>query len=276
MDDQRPQQAWEVTKDWIPKARDPSAQAVFDNFTARVDVVRARGSVSKQYYFESTDPSPQRTDGPGLQAAYDLSVAFHHALRQACAVIPKKEISADSDPVYLPARAIVSSQGNNDYLPICIEANLESGRPLPGFLKVHPETGLLSIDPDNELSTDIKILLHFKQFEGEETKRTLETTISMDDEAPLVECVNLVLRTWLAPSDLEGRVKSIIQEHLDQIYDFKTQAMRRCSLGKFFKVMNRCLAMLRAAVVANLAPPPGYVARSVGTGALSRQPMTPP
>jgi len=64
MDDQRGQREWEVTKSWIPKARGLAAQAAIDNFSRESNFVRARGQVSKTFYFETASALVAETPAP--------------------------------------------------------------------------------------------------------------------------------------------------------------------------------------------------------------------
>merc|ERR1711972_607152 len=246
MDDQRGQQAWEIRKDWIDKARGVQAQAALDNFSNEQSFVRARGQVSKMFYFEclqdTISPSPQ------IQAAIDLAVVFQVVLRQACLVIPKAALTVESEPLFLPSRAILSNRENMDYLPIRIDGELETGAPLPPWLKVNPVSGQLSIDRNNNMSSDLKILLKFNMFEG--TVKTHNCTIALSESMPVMSQLNTLFSQWTEPSQaLEPGVRALIQDQLAQL-----SVGEQCSLGRFIETLSLCQSMLRAASVSNLLP----------------------
>merc|ERR1712217_908145 len=190
---------------------------------------------------------------PQQRCAVDFSVTFQGALRQACMTIPIRELTGGADPVYLPSRAILSIRENSDYIPIAIDANLESGAALPPFIKLDAASGRLSIAPDHNMSFDIRIQLQFKFYEG--TVKTFMVTIAMEKAPPLLDHLKPVIAQLNDPSfQLDPVVKLLIEEHVTQIYDSTSRSMRQCSLGKFVETLTTCQNMLRAVSVANLLP----------------------
>lgn len=246
MDDQRGQQSWEVMKGWIDKKRGTLAQAALDHFTAQSNFVRARGAVSGFHYFETSDTS--KTHTPAQHVAAELSVIFQGILREACAIIPIRALTSESDPLYLPARAIISVKGNCDYIPLRIDGNVEGGGPLPSWLLLDAETGLLYVESERQALEDVKVQFHMQFSEG--TVKTFSSTISRRAEAPtsLAIYVQRIKNHLKDPGfhSLDRNVRAVLDEQLAQIANN--------SLGKFVQILGRCQNLLRSTAVAYIVP----------------------
>lgn len=262
MDDQRGQREWEVTKAWIPKPRGASAQQALDNFSGETNFVRSRGAVSKMFYFETSTADSGET--AAQRAGADLAVTIQGCLREACTVIPAHALTSGGDPLYLPTRAIISIRGNGDYLPLSIEAKLQSGGALPSWIKLDPASGCLSISAGHRVEADVRIQIHVKFYEG--TTKTFLSTIVAGEAPPLSRIIATVhekLRSTEVQR-LEPGVRAIVEEQL--------VLAGRSSLGSLVKILTRCQNLLRATVVANLLSP-GALRRTAT--APRAQPTTP-
>jgi len=246
MDDQRGQREWEVTKSWIPKARGAAAQAAIDNFSRESNFVRARGQVSKTFYFETASALVAET--PAQRAAADLALTIQGSLREVCSIIPAHALSPGSDPLHLPLRSIISIAKNGDYLPLSVHGKLENGGSLPSWIELDVATGLLSISPGHKMAADVKLVLELMFSEG--TAKIFPCTILASGQAPPLSRILKTITSQLRDTimqHLDGYIRSILEEQLEHAATF--------SLGKLVKVLVRCQNLLRASAVANLTVP---------------------
>lgn len=245
MDDQRGQRDWEVTKSWIPQQRGTQANLVIENFSREASFVRARGAVSKMFYFETAQAKLSET--PAQRAAADLSVTIQGSLREACITIPVSALTSPSDPLYLPSRAILSIRGNGDYLPLRIDAKLENGGPLPPWLQLDPASGLLRVTAGTRAQADIKLLVEFKFYEG--NVKTFVCTITFGEATDRSRILLPIKQQLKDPiiAPLEGFMRVFLEEQL--------AVAARGSLAELIRLLTRCQNFLRASAVANLTPP---------------------
>lgn len=260
MDDQRTQQAWEVTKSYIDKrdaSRGPNSRRAIETFQAegKDQFMAVRGTMSRRFYFETAHKPENEAPKSSHTAANQLALMIQGQLRQACSTIPLREISEGADPLYLPSRALISIRDNMDYTPLCLDARLESGSKLPPWLILDAATGRLRITTDHTMSLDLSFNLHLKFYEG--SVKIVPCTIAVGD-APnsLTALIKPIFSQLNGPqcADLDERIRWLVRENLAQIYDSVHQVMFPCSLGKFVEVLTRCQNMLRAHTVANLVP----------------------
>lgn len=244
MDDQRGQRDWEVTKNWIPQQRGTQASLVIENFSREASFVRARGAVSKMFYFETAQAKLSET--PAQRAAADLSVTIQGSLREVCMTIPVSALTSPSDPLYLPSRAILSV-GNGDYLPLRIDAKLENGGPLPPWLQLEPASGLLKVTSGARAQADMKLLIEFKFYEG--NVKTFVCTITFGEAADRSRVLLPIKQQLKDPSiaPLDGFMRVFLEEQL--------AVAARSSLAELIRLLTRCQNFLRASAVANLTPP---------------------
>merc|ERR1711971_1503331 len=193
---------------------------------------------------------------PSQSCASNLALTIQGTLREACLVIPVREISETADPLYLPARALLSIIDNMDYTPIGIEGRSETGSKLPPWILIDPASGRISISREHSMSMDIKFTLHLKFYEG--AVKTVPCTIVLGDSPTALTTLIRPILSQLNGAqctDLDNSIRSLVRENLAQLYDTTRQAMRPCSLGKFVQTLMRCQNILRAHTVANLVVP---------------------
>lgn len=266
MDDQRGQREWEVSKPWIAKSRSVAAQAALDNFARESSFVRARGAVSKTYYFETAQSTSNET--VAQRSAADLALLIQGALRELCVVIPFMALLSSSDPIVLPARAILTL-GNGDYVPLSIEATLNGGTPLPDWLKLEASTGLLSIMPDHRMEADLNLQIQFKFFEG--TIKTFASRITLGEAPSSKKIVAPVLH------QLKDTTSCKLDEGIRELVQDQLMHVTSAPLGKLIQILTRCQGILRTASVASqtgVSRKP--LARGHSNGLRDAVPLTPP
>lgn len=140
-----------------------------------------------------------------------------------------------------------------------ISGTLEAGGPLPSWLKLDAETGLLSIPSGYRPEKDVKIQFLIKYYEG--TSKHFVSTIKAG-EAPELKRVLHTVATSVkdASPHLDCGIKAILDEQLSGI-------TASAPLGKVVKVLGRCQNLLRSSSVANFIRPgmPRLAARNTAT-----------
>lgn len=254
MDDLRQQKAWEVNKDWLKdKTRSDQALACIEHLTLQTLFVRRRGQLSGTHYFETTEDKTHNLTH--ARAAIDLAGSLSRRVAEVMNAIPVAALLASlgGTKVAIPALAFLPEV--DDFEPLRFEAQLTSGEPLPEWLQLDSELGVLSIVTEPSLTADVPLKVTLMDFQGACAKATCVILSGPSDPIPLwiMATGTLMARFSDASScPLNRIVRNVLSERLADIYNFEKQQARQVSLHMWLKTVATVIRMLRSSAIAHI------------------------
>jgi hypothetical protein len=163
MDDQRPQNKWELRKQWVEDpSRTHGIQEGINSFSGEKTFVKRHGDGKSLCYFETIDKFLYRSLQPCAKAAFDLATVFQGAVLKACRLIPLELLTVKRESIAFPSSALAPE--SSDYCPLLISGTLENGKELPKWLEFNTALGHLRAARGMEAAvgdTHLKIRFQF-------------------------------------------------------------------------------------------------------------------
>jgi len=272
MDDARAQQPWEVRKSWLEDAnRSNAADQAIQHFSDQHSYVRRRGTVSKQHFFEALAIFGPGADHRAAKAAGDLAETIQNCIQETLANIPISELAQGQPPVHLPGRSYSPWKLSNDpllcdldYEPLRYKVTTNSGNMLPGWVSVHPVSGLITVhkQPPREA---LPLVLAFELIstEGITSRSHFSIVAAPPDSVPRAWCKLTARVVEQYQATLQHAEVFREKQHFELAWDFSKGSPKELSLGPWLAMMARVLKMLRSAWGTNmhLAPVRGVPLR---------------
>eukprot|EP00929_Paragymnodinium_shiwhaense_P091645 TRINITY_DN5154_c0_g1_i1.p1 TRINITY_DN5154_c0_g1~~TRINITY_DN5154_c0_g1_i1.p1 ORF type:complete len:605 (-),score=155.24 TRINITY_DN5154_c0_g1_i1:181-1995(-) len=242
MDDQRPQRSWETHK----------ALGAIEHLAQQQHFVRRRGQVSKMWYFETANDATH--DMTHSNAALDLQGSYCRRIAEIMKALPSKALREQKLPVRFPSLAYLQ-ENDKDSLPLCIKARSKNGGPMPASLSLCGETGEMILKADVSESCEFIVELHASEGLVGQASCKVMPDKSFKEMPWMQATVHLVNRfNDRNNCQLDRNVRTILQERMDTIYDFRSGTVREVSLGLWMQTMSTVVRMLRSTAVAHIVP----------------------
>jgi len=205
-------------------------------------------------FFETAQE--KRPDLTHSTAALDLAGSVSRRIAEVLKAIPLQSLTGGGGPrVAVPAAAFLAE--DMDVEPLNFKGTLTNGEPLPPWLHVGSSTGELTAT-ETTLSEDIHLQIELFHSEGLVGRVPLTITPSrpLGSMQPwMVASGAIVARFNNSDScPLDKNARAVLNERLDEIYDFKFSSVREVPLGQWLKSIAVLLRMLRSSAVALITP----------------------